>query len=193
MAITAAVAVTKSRQPAGLSRGLSPLTLPSPPCTRRASSFVCPFLEYQFRWPFLSQGSPDIFSSCPLRAVVLKDRVVRCSTQREWGLSEREAPFLHPGSKSFLWFKICSSSTLLRTFRWTVAITEFVAQCGVLEFIWSESGSGMKLLFVPAKPLGFSFLTFEGFKLGKNFVSPKPLILSTEYSRGKLSQWQWYK
>ena len=42
----------------------------------------------------------------------------------------------------------------------------------------------MKLLFVPAKPLGFSFLTFEGFKLGKNFVSPKPLILSTEYSRG---------
>ena len=92
---------------------------------------VCPFLQYQFRW-LLYEGSPDIFSSCPLRAVVFKDRVVRCSTQREWGLSEREASFLHPGSKSFLWFKICSSSTLLRTFRWTVAITVFVAQCGVL-------------------------------------------------------------
>ena len=96
-----------------------------------ASSFVCPFLQYQFRW-LLYEGSPDVFSSCPLRAVVFKDRVVRCSTQREWGLSEREASFLHPGSKSFLWFKIWSSSTLLRTFRWTVAITVFVAQCGVL-------------------------------------------------------------
>ena len=44
----------------------------------------------------------------------------------------------------------------------------------------------MKLLFVPAKPLGFSFLTFEGFKLGKNFVSPKPLILFNRIQQRKV-------
>lgn len=162
------------------------LPVPSTPRSGHPTS-VYPLSGSQFGWHRPSEALPEVLCSALWELWSLRTDAWRsCSSadaptgvgsqcpEPGTRASTREFLFLHGASRRFtwVWFRICNSSTLQRVFILTFALTSWCLLHGVeswLEFIGTKSGSGISCsLFLQSHPFWPCVLTFEGLKLGKN-------------------------